>query len=65
LFVLPASLGTIDALFGGQITDRLKKSAFAYLASGEVMYTVLEGINLLDAGHFGLVECVYFTLVSL
>lgn len=56
LVVLALSLGAVDALLGGHVSDGLEETALADLACGEVVHAVLESIDLLDARYFCLVE---------
>jgi len=54
--ILAAPLSTVDALFGDGITEGLCKSSFADLSADEVVYAVLEVVDLVDACDLGLVE---------
>lgn len=58
LVVFALSLGTVDALLGGHISDGLEETALADLTGGEVVDAVLESIDLFDARYFCLVEVV-------
>lgn len=64
LVVLAATLSTVDALFGDGITEGLCESSLADLAADEVVYAVLEVVDLVDACDLGLVElfCGEYTL---
>ena len=64
LVVLAAALSTIDTLFGDGITQGLCESSLADLAADEVVYAVLEVVDLVDACDLGLVElfCGEYTL---
>ena len=59
LFVLAAPLGAVDAFFGSHVANRLKEPAFADLAADDTINTVLEFVDLIDAGDLGFVERVY------
>jgi len=56
LVVLAAAFGTVDALFGDGITEGLCEPSLADLAADEVVYAVLEVVDLVDACDLGLVE---------
>lgn len=55
LLVLAFALGTVNALLGHSIADRLEQAALAYLPGRQVVYAILEVVDLLDARNLGLV----------
>ncbi len=56
--VLAAALSTVDALLGEGIANALQSTAFAELATDEVVHVALGLVDRLDAGDLGLVEGV-------
>lgn len=56
LVVAALALGAVDALLGRHIADGLGEAALADLTGDEVVDAVLEGVDLLYACDFGLVE---------
>lgn len=62
--VLALSLGTVDALLRCEVADGLQEATLADLPGDEVVYAVLKRVDLLNARHFGLVECVCRNLMS-
>jgi hypothetical protein len=54
--VLTVAFGAVDTLFACVIANWLRQSAFANLTRHEIVYAVLEVIDLLVAGDFGLAE---------
>jgi len=56
VLVLAAALGAVDAFLREGVADGLCEAAFADLARDEAVYAVLEVVDLVDAGDFGLVE---------
>jgi hypothetical protein len=59
MLVLASPLHTIDAFLAGKIADGLQEAALANLAGYESVNVVLDLIDLVDAGDFGLVQRVY------
>ena len=56
--VFAAALCAVNALLAESVADGLQQATFADLAGGEVVDAVLEVVDLVDAGDFGLVEAV-------
>jgi hypothetical protein len=56
LIVLSTSLGPVDTFLGCHVADGLEEAALADLAADEIVDAVLELVDLIDAGNFGLVE---------
>lgn len=55
VIVLALALGAVDALLRGEVRHGLQESPLAELGCGEVVHSVLEGVDLLDARDLGLV----------
>ena len=56
ILVFTLSLSAVGTLLGGNIANGLEEASLADLASHEVVHAILEGVDLLDASDFGLVE---------
>ena len=54
--IFSLSLGAVGTLLGGQITNGLQNASLAKLTGRQVVHAILESVDLLDAGDFGLVE---------
>lgn len=59
LIIFPLPLSSVDAVLASHITDGLGNATFAELAANCVVDAVLEIVNLLDTGDFGLAEGIY------
>lgn len=58
LLIFTLTLGAVDAFLGKGVADRCEHAILTNLAGDETVYAILEGVDLLDACYFGLVERV-------
>ena len=56
LIILALPLAPIDHLFTRQVADSLEEAAFLELSCYAFIHAVLDGVDALVAGDFGLVE---------
>lgn len=54
--ILALSFESVDSMVRCHVTNRLCQTTLAELPCREVVHAVLDGVDLLDPGYFGLVE---------
>lgn len=59
LVIFTLALGAVDAFFGKGVAHGCEHTILTDLAGNETVDAILEGIDLLDACYFGLVEGVW------
>lgn len=59
LIILSPALGPVDTFLADQVSSGLCEASLADLVAHEIVDAVLELVDWLDAGYFGLAESVY------